>query len=723
MKTFKNLVIGGISSKVATLLLISILLVGGVFLASMMTQNRMLSKLSQETGEKQLVAMTGTTETVIDTVIEENMSRIIGYEASETDEMFRDLSIRVRMMADYAKKILDDPDTVPRVSWERPDASHDGELFVKVLLAEGLEEAAVADQLGLISNMSDMMVSICSAYGADNIWFTLPEGATLMADDVPSKWIREDGSYVTYDATNRYWYRQAVEKSSLIFSDIEVDHRTGSLCVTCAMPVYNSNRTLLGVAGADLYLDDMQQSIQESSENGGFLVVVNQDGHVIISPEDHGVFEVMSSADAVDLRESDNTELAALIRDAMQGQTDVRRITLPDGNYYMLGVPMETVGWTLIAGYSETDAEQPVQQIRSDYEAIQLEATNTYRTKSLQGRTLMWSLLGVVLVAMLAGALIMGHRIVKPLNTITKRITELSETNLEFKMEDTYRTGDEVEKLAQSFATISHQTVEYLDTVKQVTAEKERIGAELSLATRIQSAMLPHLVPAFPDRKDFDIIGNMLPAKEVGGDFYDYYLVDDDHLCMVIADVSGKGVPAALFMMASKIILQSVAMLGGSPAEILTKTNEAICSNNEAQMFVTVWLGILELSTGKLTCANAGHEYPIFKHPGGRFELFKDKHGFVIGGMAGMKYKEYEMQLEPGTKLFVYTDGAPEATNANQELFGTDRLVEALNSGADTTPMDVLINVKKAVDGFVLDAEQFDDLTMLCLEYKGPQNS
>ena len=192
---------------------------------------------------------------------------------------------------------------------------------------------------------------------------------------------------------------------------------------------------------------------------------------------------------------------------------------------------------------------------------------------------------------------------------------------------------------------------------------------------------------------------------------------------MVIADVSGKGVPAALFMMASKIILQSVAMLGGSPAEILTKTNEAICSNNEAQMFVTVWLGILELSTGKLTCANAGHEYPIFKHPGGRFELFKDKHGFVIGGMAGMKYKEYEMQLEPGTKLFVYTDGAPEATNANQELFGTDRLVEALNSGADTTPMDVLINVKKAVDGFVLDAEQFDDLTMLCLEYKGPQNS
>ena len=133
--------------------------------------------------------------------------------------------------------------------------------------------------------------------------------------------------------------------------------------------------------------------------------------------------------------------------------------------------------------------------------------------------------------------------------------------------------------------------------------------------------MLPHIVPAFPDRNDFDVLGSMDPAKEVGGDFYDYFLIDPDHLGVLIADVSGKGVPAALFMMASKIILQSVAMLGGSPAEILTKTNEAICSNNEAQMFVTVWVGILELSTGKLTAANAGHEYPVLKNPNGRFEL------------------------------------------------------------------------------------------------------
>ena len=172
-------------------------------------------------------------------------------------------------------------------------------------------------------------------------------------------------------------------------------------------------------------------------------------------------------------------------------------------------------------------------------------------------------------------------------------------------------------------------------------------------------------------------------------------------------------------MMASKIILQSVAMMGYSPAEVLRKTNDAICSNNEAEMFVTVWMGILELSTGKLTAANAGHEFPAIKEPDGKFELFKDKHGFVIGGMEGVRYKEYELQLKPGSKLFVYTDGVAEATSAEKELFGTERMIDALNTDPDAAPQELLKNVRASVDGFVKEAEQFDDLTMLCVEYKG----
>ena len=190
----------------------------------------------------------------------------------------------------------------------------------------------------------------------------------------------------------------------------------------------------------------------------------------------------------------------------------------------------------------------------------------------------------------------------------------------------------------------------------------------------------------------------------------------------MIADVSGKGIPAALFMMRSSIILRDFAMLSLSPADILTRANKAVCEKNKTKMFLTVWLGVLEISTGKLTAANAGHSYPALMKPDGRFELYKEKHGMVVGMMNMSKYKEYELTLEPGTKLFQYTDGVNEATNAENKLFGTDRMLEALNEDTSASPEQLLTNVRKAVDGFVMDAEQFDDLTMLCLEYKGRQS-
>ena len=280
-------------------------------------------------------------------------------------------------------------------------------------------------------------------------------------------------------------------------------------------------------------------------------------------------------------------------------------------------------------------------------------------------------------------------------------------------------TGGELELLANNVKSLADGVSSYMTNLKAITAEKERIGTELSLATRIQADMLPNIYPAFPDRPEFDIYATMSPAKEVGGDFYDFFLIDDDHLCMVMADVSGKGVPAALFMMASKIILANNAMLGKSPAKILEDTNAAICANNREEMFVTVWLGILEISTGKLTAANAGHEYPAICSAGGSFELYKDKHGFVIGGMEGVKYREYDLQLTPGARIFVYTDGVPEATNAGDELFGTERMITALNKDSGASPVELLNNVRGSVDEFVKEAEQFDDLTMLCMEYIG----
>ena len=253
--------------------------------------------------------------------------------------------------------------------------------------------------------------------------------------------------------------------------------------------------------------------------------------------------------------------------------------------------------------------------------------------------------------------------------------------------------------------------------------ENARIETELDMASQIQSDMLPNIYPAFPDRPEFDIFASMSPARELGGDFYDFFLADEDHLCMIMADVSGKGVPAALFMMAAKIVLASCAKRNRSPAQILSEANAAIAANNRESMFITIWLGMLEISTGKLVASNAGHEYPVFQQPGGSFTLYKDQHSFVVGGMETAKYKEYSLDFVPGTKLFLYTDGIPEATREDQTQFGTERMLEALNRDPKAAPEQIVKNVHQAVGAFVGKTEQFDDMTVLCLEYMGPQGT
>ena len=260
---------------------------------------------------------------------------------------------------------------------------------------------------------------------------------------------------------------------------------------------------------------------------------------------------------------------------------------------------------------------------------------------------------------------------------------------------------------------------DYITTLTRVTGEKERLGAELNIASQIQEGMIPSIFPAFPERREFDIFASMHTPKEVGGDFYHFFLIDDDHLAIVMADVSGKGVPAALFMMASKILIKNYAYIDqSSPARVLELVNHQICQNNPAEMFVTTWLGIVELSTGRMKAVNAGHEYPVVRRAGGDYQILRDVHGFVLGGVDGMRYKEYELLFAPGDELFLYTDGVTEASNLSRELFGSNRMVEALNASSRAAD-GVLETVKSRLDEFVGEAEQFDDITMLCFRYLG----
>ena len=249
-----------------------------------------------------------------------------------------------------------------------------------------------------------------------------------------------------------------------------------------------------------------------------------------------------------------------------------------------------------------------------------------------------------------------------------------------------FRGKNEVGQLADDFYAMTVELDRYTDEMVRLSAEQERIGTELSLAAKIQADTLPGVFPAFPERTEFDIYASMDPAKTVGGDFYDFYLIDEHHLGIVIADVSGKGIPAALFMMKAKLLVQNDAMTGCGPAEVLEAVNQQICAGNREKMFVTVWFGILDTRTGEIAAANAGHFYPAVMMAGGRFELFKDKHGIAAGVVDGFHYQEYTLTLTPGSKLFLYTDGVTEATNASQQMFRMERMLAALNENTAASP-------------------------------------
>ena len=383
-------------------------------------------------------------------------------------------------------------------------------------------------------------------------------------------------------------------------------------------------------------------------------------------------------------------------------------------------VSLTDFGW-LSSGY------EPV--LNSAGEAVACVGVDIDMTKVMRDRNafLIRLLTYAIILGLTASVLVMylmSRTVTKPISMLSKAVGEFGSHGGKITSGDVINlpihTRDEIGLLYQETREMEIRLIDYMDNLATVTAEKERIGAELSIATQIQADMLPRIFPAFPGRKEIDIYATMTPAKEVGGDFYDFFLIDENHLGLVMADVSGKGVPAALFMVIAKTLIKNRALMGGGPAEILSYVNEQLCEGNDAELFVTVWFAILDMTTGKGLAANAGHEHPALRRAGGEYELVIYRHSPAVATMKGMRFREHEFELHPGDSLFVYTDGVAEATNAHDELFGNERMLEALNEDPDATPEKLLPTVRKHIDRFVGDAPQFDDITMLGLLYKGP---
>ena len=314
-----------------------------------------------------------------------------------------------------------------------------------------------------------------------------------------------------------------------------------------------------------------------------------------------------------------------------------------------------------------------------------------------------------------------NRRFIKPIILVTKEADHFASYG--GKPGDillSIKNQDEIGILAHTVHQMEYDVCRNIEQLTQVTAEKERISTELSLAAKIQMEMLPKEYPPFPERKDFELYGSMSPAKEVGGDLYDYLLLDDDHLLLVVGDVSGKGVSAALFMAKCKVLLDLYAKLSLTPKQIFERANTQLCKGNDTGLFVTSWLGIFTFSSGELSFVNAGHPYPVlYRKDDDSFSFLKEKPNLVLAGMDGIPYNEHKITLQKGDKIFIYTDGVTEATSSKQELFGDERLLSAMQKTKNMDAPKTLETIRAQIDEFTEDTEQFDDITMMSFEWRG----
>lgn len=635
--------------------------------------------------------------------IESNLLTITESKAEYASSQFGRLAGYVRQYASYLHYLYLNEEQYNPVEVLPPDNKNAGKLvLMRDFANDNISLMDVKDEIGLLGNVEPMFASAMSVDG--DIITTIylgTESGVMISYDKYSDSGESQGNYNFFESS---WYTQAKEAETLIFTDTYLDGYGRGETISCAAPFYDAADNFAGVVSMDVLISDINNSvIAMDYVNGAYAFLLDTNGKVIAAPE--------AFRDTVgnNIVTDDNARLHGIADQILSGKSG---IAATDQAYYAYA-PIEGIDWILGVYFPTSVITEKTDDITAVISENTSDTAQSIQNSILLAITIFVAGFIIIVIGVYFISKVFADRVVQPLQILQKDVQMISKGNLEHRAK--IIQDDEIGELANAFNNMSASLQEYIKNLSSVMAEKERIGAELNVATQIQADMLPSIFPAFPEREEFDIYATMQPAKEVGGDFYDFFLIDDDHLAVVIADVSGKGVPAALFMVIAKTLLKNRAQMGDSPAKVLEVVNNQLCENNKAEMFVTVWFGVMQISTGKIVAANAGHEKPIIRKADGEFEIFKDKHGFVMGGMEGMKYKEYEFEIEKGGCLFVYTDGVPEATSSDSELFGMERLVQVLNEEKDAPLPDILKSVKGSIDKFVKDAPQFDDITMLAL--------
>lgn len=526
-----------------------------------------------------------------------------------------------------------------------------------------------------------------------------------------------DGDYEkkpdTFEGRQASWYQAAQNQDGLVLSEAYTDTFVEQLTVTYSMPVKGEDGTLLGVLAADMLIDDLEQMIEHTNlEFNGYAMLVSGSGRMVAA-------KGLTAENAEDRERFLGENGSALLGSQEAEGIQVTESKIGGRSKYLFLTPVAPMDWTLAlaldrqemedAALDNADALHKIEENSTQKAAVQFALT-----------CLIWLVTAAVVIAVgfaMAGRI--SNRISRPIEELCRDVKRIGEG--EFSYEAHIHTGDEIEELSLAFEGMTASIQSYIERVSSLTADKERIGTELGVAKQIQTSMLPCIFPAFPEREEIDIFASMEPAKEVGGDFYDFFLVDDRHLCVVIADVSGKGIPAALFMVVSKTLLKDNVLSGRPLSQVFERVNSQLCENNEAEMFVTAFLGVLDLESGRLSYVNAGHNPPVIRRGDGELLWLSAPSGFVLAGMDGMTYEEGVCVLGEGDLFFAYTDGVTEATNTEGEFYGEGRLSAYISEhwNERSAAPAMVWSVREAVRLFAKDAEQADDITMLALKYEG----
>lgn len=525
-----------------------------------------------------------------------------------------------------------------------------------------------------------------------------------------------DNSSERYDPRTRSWYIDAVksaEKSDVpVWQNVYISKSTNKFCITCSKAFKDKNGKILGVCAVDMYIDDISELVLKYKiGKNGYNFIIDKNGNIIMHPEYASIFQDENSVKNFNLNESE------LINEILNKKSDVISAKIDNKNYYISFLPMEINDWIWVSTLPEEELMEPIYKIENLIDDS-LEKSEKSLEKDFN------LIIIIFLIVFFVSFVVIYFVCIKLSKNLSSPITRLCEATKSigrgnFDLSVDKNSNDEIGKLAKSFNSMAKNLKRYMKNLKKTTAEKEKVHSELMIANRIQKSMLPCIFPAFPERNDFDIYAVMDPAKEVGGDFYDFFFVDENKLALVIADVSDKGISAALFMVVAKILIKNQLQNGDSPAEVLKIVNNRLCENNEVGMFVTCFLGIFDIKSGQFTYANAGHNPPfLYRKTNKNCIVITSPHGLVLGGTPNISYLQSETYLYPGDFLFLYTDGVTEAANKKGRLFSQQKLEEIVNSCGEknVSIKDLIFDIKGEINKFVGKAAVSDDITMLALK-------